>query len=85
MRCWTTRPSPRGGSADTAGVCGLGFSGSVDPYTINLLVRCDGRRSLDDIATELAVKGGADREQIARACAAIARRLASLGFLKPVE
>jgi SAM-dependent methyltransferase len=64
---------------------GLGFRGSVDPYTINLLVRCDGRRSLGDIATELAVKGGADREQIARACAAIARRLASLGFLKPVE
>jgi methylase of polypeptide subunit release factors len=64
---------------------GLGFRGSVDPYTINMLARCDGRRRLADIATELAQKGGADREQIAGACATIARRLASLGFLIPVD
>lgn len=64
---------------------GLAFRGSVDPYTINLLARCDGRRRLADIAVDLAEKGGADREQIARACVTIARRLASLGFLKPIE
>jgi SAM-dependent methyltransferase len=64
---------------------GLRFRGSVDPYTIKLLARCDGRRTLGDIATELAEKGGMPREQVARACAAIARRLASLGFLIPVD
>jgi hypothetical protein len=64
---------------------GLGFRGSVDAYTINMLARCDGRRRLADIAAELAEKGGADREQIARACAEIARRLASLGFLTAVD
>lgn len=64
---------------------GLGFRGSVDPYTINMLARCDGRRTLGVIASELSQKGGADREQIARACAAIARRLASLGFLTLVD
>lgn len=64
---------------------GLAFRGTVDPYTINMVARCNGRRRLADIATELAEKGGADREQIARACAAIARRLASLGFLTPAD
>jgi SAM-dependent methyltransferase len=80
MRDGTYHPE----SADVELESGLGFRGSVDPYTINLLVRCDGRRSLADIATELAAQGGADRAQIAPACAEIARRLASLGFLKPV-
>lgn len=64
---------------------GLRFSGSVDRYAMTLLARCDGTRTLGDIATELAEKGGMAREQVARACAALARRLASLGFLIPVD
>ncbi len=69
--------------ADVHLVGGLGFRGSVDPYTIQLLTRCDDRRTLGDIATELAEKGELGRDQVFRACAAIARRLISLGFLVP--
>ncbi len=64
---------------------GLGFRGSVDPYTIQLLARSDGRRTLGEIAAELAEKGEIGREQVLEACAAIARRLISLGFLVPAD
>jgi SAM-dependent methyltransferase len=64
---------------------GLRFSGDVDPYTIHLLARCNGRRTLADIASEVAEKGGRAPGEVAAACALIARRLASLGFLIPDE
>ena len=60
---------------------GLPFRGSVDAFTIQLLARCDGRRTLGDIAVELAVGAGVDPEKFAVACAGIARRLISSGFL----
>ena len=63
---------------------GLQFKGSVDAYTIHLMARCDGRRTVDEVVTELAMKGGAARDQVATACAAIVRRLVALGFLIPV-
>lgn len=71
---------------DSAEVCfdgGLRFSGTVDDYTIHLLARCDGRRTLGEVAGELAQKGGKAPGDVARVCALIARRLASLGFLIP--
>lgn len=63
---------------------GLRFHGTVDPHTTYLLSRCDGERTLAAIAAELAEKGGLGREQAEAACAAVARRLASLGFLVPM-
>jgi methylase of polypeptide subunit release factors len=69
--------------ADIALEGGMRFSGGVDPYTIHLLARCDGTRSLAAIAEELAEKGGMERAHVAQACAAIARHLAALGFLIP--
>lgn len=63
---------------------GLRFEGTVDPYTTHLLARCDGRRTLGAIAAELAVKGGLAGDKAEAACAAVARKLASLGFLVPV-
>ena len=64
---------------------GLRFQGTVDPYTTHLLARCDGRRTLTEIAGELSAKGGLAPDAAAVACAAVARKLASMGFLVPVD
>jgi methylase of polypeptide subunit release factors len=60
---------------------GLPFHGAVDPYTVQLLERCDGRRTLASIAHELAAAAGADRDRFSTAFAGIARRLIAQGFL----
>jgi hypothetical protein len=62
---------------------GLAFRGKVDPYTLHVLRRCDGRRPLSDVVDELARQGGADRQRLAAAVADTARRLTALGFLAP--
>lgn len=64
---------------------GLGFRGTVDPYTLRLLQRCDGRTPLHDVVDELAQAGGTDRSRLATVVAATARDLAALGFLVPPE
>jgi hypothetical protein len=66
-------------------VGGLRFRGGVDPYTTHLLARCDGQRTLRTSAAEVAEKGGLTGEAAAAACTAVARMLASLGFLVPVS
>lgn len=63
---------------------GLRFEGTVDPYTTHLLARCDGHRTLGAIAAELTEKGGLAGDKADAACAAVARKLASLGFLVPL-
>ena len=63
---------------------GLRFQGTVDPYTTHLLARCNGRRTLGAIAAELTEKGGLAGDKAEASCAAVARKLASLGFLIPV-
>jgi SAM-dependent methyltransferase len=62
---------------------GLGFRGSVDPYTLHLLQRCNGARTLGEVAGELAAKGVADPGRLTAVVAEAARRLAGLGFLVP--
>jgi SAM-dependent methyltransferase len=62
---------------------GFRTRGSVDPYTMQLLARCDGRRTLGDIVGELTAAGGGARDQIAVASIAIAKRLVATGFLIP--
>ncbi len=64
---------------------GLKFRGSVDPYTTHMLTRCDGHRSLGDVAAELAATSSHDPQTVRTATAAIARRLVSLGFLIPLD
>lgn len=64
---------------------GLRFAGSVDACTMHLLSRCDGARTLGDVATDLAEKGGPFAGDVTAACAFVARRLASLGFLIPAD
>lgn len=62
---------------------GLAFRGSVDPYTLHLLQRCDGARTLAEVVDELVAKGGADHGRMTAVVAEAARRLAGLGFLVP--
>jgi methylase of polypeptide subunit release factors len=64
---------------------GFRTRGSVDAYTVRLLARCDGRRSLNEIVSELAWGGGPPRDQIATASAAIVKRLVAAGFLIPAD
>jgi SAM-dependent methyltransferase len=62
---------------------GLRFRGTVDPYTLHLLQRCDGARTLGEVVEELLARGGADRDRLTAVVAEAARRLAGLGFLVP--
>jgi hypothetical protein len=84
QQTWTRRGADyvvEQSSVELAG--GLRFQGTVDPYTTHLLARCDGQRTLRSIAAEVAAKGGLAADTAEAACAAVARRLASLGFLVP--
>jgi len=60
---------------------GLPFRGSVDACTTQLLSRCNGDRTLAEIADEIAAANGAEPGKLTSACAAIARRLVASGFL----
>jgi len=60
---------------------GLPFRGTVDAYTIQLLARCDGVRSLSAIAAEIAEANDLDPGKFTSACVGIARRLIASGFL----
>lgn len=60
---------------------GLPFHGSVDAYAIQMLARCDGRRSLREIAGEIAGQAGVETLAFTKACTPIARRLIAMGFL----
>jgi SAM-dependent methyltransferase len=64
---------------------GFRTRGSVDAYTMQLLARCDGRRTLDHIVGELVQRGGPSRDEMATAATAIVRRLVAAGFLIPGE
>jgi SAM-dependent methyltransferase len=60
---------------------GLPFRGQLDAYAIQLLARCDGRRTLAAIAQEIADEAGLNPAQFSSACAGIVRRLIATGFL----
>ena len=62
---------------------GFRTRGTVDAFTTQLLARCDGRRTLNEIVTEIASGGGPSRDQIAVASVAIVKRLLATGFLIP--
>jgi hypothetical protein len=62
---------------------GLGFRGTVDPYTLHLFQSCDGRRSLAETVDEMARRRGIDHGRLSGVVAEAARKLAALGFLVP--
>ncbi|HEY7004492.1 MAG TPA: hypothetical protein VH281_09440 [Gaiellaceae bacterium] len=60
---------------------GLGFEVGIDPRTIELLARVDGRRRLRDVFEEIARDSQLDEHAVARAGLPAVRRLLELGFL----
>lgn len=60
---------------------GLPLEGNVDGPAAQLIARCDGQRTLDEIARAVAAEAGLDAETFMPAAARIARRLIAAGFL----
>lgn len=60
---------------------GIPFEGAVDTYTLHLLARCDGRRTLREALADVAETAGLDSVNFTRTGAPIVRRLYELGFL----
>lgn len=54
---------------------------TVDAFTTRLLAGCDGRRTLDEIVSEIAPDAGPARDQLAVAAVAMIKRLLATGFL----
>lgn len=70
-------------NADIELTGGFRTRGTVDAFTMRLLARCDGRRTLNDIVSEIVPDGGPSRDQLAVASVAIVKRLLAAGFLIP--
>ena len=82
------RPRDGGGLVPKAAVLaldgGLGFRGSADAVTLELLQRCDGRTPLRSALAGLAERAGHAPERIVDAVVEAVRGLVGLGFLLPV-
>ena len=63
---------------------GIPFAGNVDMYIANLLVGCDGRRTLRELIEEVADRMQTDPETVGPACLAAVRKLMQAGFLSSV-
>lgn len=64
---------------------GLQYVGNVDRNAVNLITRCDGRRTLCEALAQLAAAVGADVEKITPDCLTLVRHLIQRGFLLPSE
>jgi len=60
---------------------GFAFAGEVDRLLSTILVRCDGRRPLGDVVSQVAAEFHVAPEQAARAATAVIRKLLESGFL----
>jgi SAM-dependent methyltransferase len=82
------RPAEDGGLAAGGAVLaldgGLGFRGSADPVTLELLRRCDGRTPLRAAIAAIGAHTGHAPDRLAVAVLAAVRGLVGLGFLLPV-
>jgi hypothetical protein len=63
---------------------GLNWSGSIDIAGANVLVRCDGTRSMRDLLVELAVDLGEEAAEVSPRWPEVVRELVRSGFLLPV-
>jgi Methyltransferase small domain len=61
---------------------GLGLGASLDPATARLLAGIDGRRTLAEVAAELAEREREDVDRVASAAVQVARGMLELGFLE---
>lgn len=62
---------------------GVARKGKVDPYVEQLLIRCDGSRTLGELVDDMAASLTVERERIAPAMCDMVRRLVEQGFLLP--
>jgi methylase of polypeptide subunit release factors len=64
---------------------GLPFRGNIDVPSLNLLVGCDGQRTLRQLVEQLAQTVGLPFAEVAPSCLATLRNLMLMGFLETVE
>lgn len=62
---------------------GLSFRGEIDPFMEQLLIQCDGTRTLEDLAGEMAASLNAGRERVFPTVCEMVRHLVARGFLLP--
>ncbi len=63
---------------------GLRLRAALGPSSLQLLARCDGHHTLDQIIVELAQAARASVEEIRQQAGALVRQLVSCGFLVPI-
>lgn len=81
-----SRPSSEGWLDESVRLClakGLTYSGNIDHYVANLLIKCDGQNKLGDLMNEMAHALQAGPEKIKSSFCSIVRHLVERGFLFP--
>ena len=63
---------------------GIGLEARIDPRVLEVLLECDGRRTLRDLVAETASRRGDDEAPLARLVETTARQLVERGFMIPV-
>ena len=63
---------------------GFTYAAQVDPFVARLVAACDGRRSLGEVADELAVAMGRPADEVRAAAAGVARAMVERGFVTPL-
>lgn len=62
---------------------GFAYSGNIDPYVVNFIMRCNGGRRLKDLLSDMAASLGKDLAAIAPSFCDLVRGLIERGFLLP--
>jgi hypothetical protein len=62
---------------------GLSYSGNIDHYVANMLIKCDGQRKLGDLMNEMAQALQSEPDKIQSSFCSIVRHLVERGFLLP--
>ena len=81
-----SKPSPEGWLDESVRLRlakGLSYSGNIDYYVANMLIKCDGSRRLGDLLNEMAHALQTDPEKIKSSFCSIVRHLVERGFLLP--
>jgi hypothetical protein len=80
-------PSPKGWLAKSAQLSldrGFAYTARIDRALMEVLLRCDGRRSLRELVADAATRSGKSAEDLARPLVEVIRKLIGFGFVWPV-
>lgn len=80
------KPTPEGWVDETVQLRlerGLAYSGNIDPFMANMIIKCDGQRQLKDLLFEMANALGVELAKITPTFCHVARGLIERGFLLP--